>query len=159
MRAAHTHTAPVALGPGQGKSIQLGPGEHLLFRATADTSCGQYSMFELTVQPMEGPPEHVHHEHDEAYYVLEGTFDLKAGEQRITATAGTFVLVPRGTPHAYQNLASRRSRMLVLSTPGGIESYFEALVPHMWGASDLTRLAPLVEQHDVEVVGPPLGRR
>ena len=156
MRASQT--AVVALGPGQGRSIQLGPGEHLLFRATAETSGGQYSFFELTVQPMEGPPEHVHHEHDEAYYVLDGTFDMKAGERRITATAGTFVFVPRGTSHTFLNLAARRSRMLVLATPGGVEQYFEALRPHMWGPSDHDSLAALLGRHDVEIVGPPLFR-
>jgi uncharacterized RmlC-like cupin family protein len=108
---------------------------------------------------MEGPPEHVHHAHDEAYYVLDGTLAMKAGEQRITATAGTFVFVPRGTPHTFLNLATRRSRMLVLSSPGGIEAYFEALRPHMWVLGDRADLRTLPGQHDVEIVGPPLGRR
>src|SRR5688500_15040517 len=134
--SAPAGTTPVALGPGQGRSIQFGPGEHLLFRATAATTGGQFSLFEITAQPVAGPPEHVHGDHDETYYVLDGTFDVKVGERRLTATVGTCVFIPRGTAHTFRNVDPRRSRMLVLATPGGIECYFEELRPHMWTCLD-----------------------
>ena len=149
-------SAPLALGPGQGQSIQFGPCEHLLFRATAATTGGQFSLFEITAQPVTGPPEHVHSDHDQTYYVLEGTFDVKVGERRLTATVGTCVFIPRGTAHTFRNVDQRRSRMLVLATPGGIERFFEELRPHMWTRLDPHDLRPLLRKHDVEIVGPPL---
>jgi mannose-6-phosphate isomerase-like protein (cupin superfamily) len=152
-----TDVAPIILGPGQGMSIQFGPGEHFLFRATAQTTGGQFSLFEITAQPVAGPPEHVHHDHDETYLVLEGTFAVKVGERCTTACPGTFVYIPRGTPHTFQNLEPRRSRMLVMATPGGIEDYFEDLRPYMWTPSERGDLQPLLHKHHVEVVGPPLG--
>jgi mannose-6-phosphate isomerase-like protein (cupin superfamily) len=154
-----TPPVPVVLAPGQGKSIQFGPGEHFLFRATADTTGGQFSLFEITAQPVAGPPEHVHHDHDETYYVLEGTLAIKVGGRVITACPGACVFVPRGTPHTFQNLDRRRSRMLVLATPGGIERYFEELRPYMWTAPLPAELQPLMHKHHVEVVGPPLDLR
>ena len=150
---------PAALAPGQGKSIQFGPGEHFLFRATADTTGGQFSLFEITAQPVAGPPVHIHHDHDETYYVLEGTLAIKVGEQILTGCPGACVFVPRGTPHTFQNLDRRRSRMLVVATPGGIEHYFEELRPYMWTAPLPADLQPLMHKHHVEVVGPPLNLR
>jgi quercetin dioxygenase-like cupin family protein len=146
----------IVLAPSQGKSIQFGPGEHFLFRATAESTGGQFSLFDVTAQPVDGPPEHVHRDHDESYFVLEGTFAIKVGERCITACPGTYVYIPRGTPHTFQNLERRRSRMLVMATPGGIEQYFENLRPYMWTPRDTRELQPLHHKHHVEVVGPPL---
>lgn len=148
--------SPATLAAGQGKSIQFGPGEHFLFRATAASTGGQFSLFEITAQPIAGPPEHVHLDCDETYYVLEGTFAVKLGEERFMAGPGTYVFIPRGTAHTFQNTARRRSRLLVLTTPGGIEHYFEELRPYMWTSPDPSLLQPLLEKHHVRVVGPPL---
>src|SRR5688500_5370813 len=149
---------PVALGPGQGKSIQFGSSEHFLFRVTAAATGGQFSLFEITAQPVDGPPDHVHADHDQTYYVLDGTFDVKIGDRRLTAPAGTVAFIPRGTAHTFRNMEPRRSRMLVLATPGGIEECAEELCPHMW-AADGTVLRALLKKHHVEIVGPPLTRR
>ena len=147
---------PFVLGPAQGKSIQFGPGEHFLFRATAESTGGQFSLFETTAQPVSGPPEHVHHDHDETYYVLEGSFAVKVGERCVCACPGTCIFIPRGTAHTFRNLETRRSRMLVYATPGGIEHYFAELRPYMWTPQDHAELQPLYHRHHVEVVGPPL---
>ena len=43
-------------------------------------------------------PRHVHHNDDEAWYVLEGTLSVQVGDKDVQAPAGSAVLVPRGTP-------------------------------------------------------------
>jgi len=48
-----------------------------------------------------GPPPHLHHHDDEAFYVLEGQMTVTCGEQTWTAAPGSFVLLPRGIPHAF----------------------------------------------------------
>ncbi len=62
-------------------------------------------------------PRHVHHDDDEAWYVLEGTLRVQAGENEIEARAGSAVLVPRGTPHTYWNPGPARLRYLLIMTP------------------------------------------
>ena len=69
-----------------------------------------------------GPPRliaplHVHHNDDEAWYVLEGTLRVQSGETEIEARAGSGVLVPRGTPHTYWNPGPTRLRYLLIMTP------------------------------------------
>ena len=62
-------------------------------------------------------PLHVHHEDDEAWYVLEGRLGFQLGGERLEAPAGSAVLVPRGTPHAYWNAAGGRTRYVIVLTP------------------------------------------
>lgn len=68
-----------------------------------------------------GPPRwiaplHVHHSDDEAWYVLEGTLCVKAGDEEVTAHAGAGVLVPRGTAHTYWNAGPGPLRYLLCMT-------------------------------------------
>src|SRR5438094_6448711 len=50
----------------------------------------------------EGPwtVPHVHRGLEESFYVLDGTFEFTCGDRELEAPQGSFVLVPRGTPHA-----------------------------------------------------------
>jgi mannose-6-phosphate isomerase-like protein (cupin superfamily) len=60
---------------------------------------------------------HVHHDDDEAWYVLEGLLGFVRGDERIEVSAGTAVAVPRGTPHSYWNAHAEPTRYLVVMTP------------------------------------------
>jgi hypothetical protein len=42
---------------------------------------------------------------------------MRLGEGTMTATAGTFVLVPRGTVHTFKNSATTPARMLTIMSP------------------------------------------
>jgi mannose-6-phosphate isomerase-like protein (cupin superfamily) len=69
-----------------------------------------------------GPPRyiapfHVHHEDDEAWYVLEGSLCVRSGEKVIEAGPGAGVFVPRGTPHTYWNPGTGLVRYLLIMTP------------------------------------------
>jgi mannose-6-phosphate isomerase-like protein (cupin superfamily) len=46
---------------------------------------------------------HVHHEDDEAWYVLEGALGFRLGDRTVHAPAGSAVLARRGTPHSFWN--------------------------------------------------------
>ena len=66
-----------------------------------------------------GPDPHVHREHADAWYVLEGElrfwFGL-AGES-LDAAAGTLVLVPAGVIHSFANESDRTARFLNIHAP------------------------------------------
>ncbi|HVH89743.1 MAG TPA: cupin domain-containing protein [Terriglobales bacterium] len=61
-------------------------------------------------------PLHLHHQDDEAWYVLEGTLCVRVGEQEIEATPGSAVFVARGTPHSYWNPKPEPVRYLLVMT-------------------------------------------
>lgn len=61
-------------------------------------------------------PLHVHHEDDEAWYVLEGTLGFRIGDQIVEAKAGDCVLAPRGSAHTYWNPKAEPARYLLMMT-------------------------------------------
>ena len=84
---------------------------------------------------------HVHHEDDEAWYVLEGTLGFRVGDDVLTAAAGSGVLVPKGTPHSYWNAGTGEARYVLVMSPriaalvaalhsGSGESYAEIFRRH-----------------------------
>src|SRR5262249_59134702 len=50
-----------------------------------------------------GPPEHVHRQHDETFFVVSGSPTFTSGGNTITAQPRTLVAVPAGTPHTFAN--------------------------------------------------------
>lgn len=113
---------PVVLGPGEGRSYPMGP-LSAVFKADGDESEQRYSISEWWLDPhTKGPGSHSHPE-DDVFYVLAGTMSVAVGEEWVEAPAGSFVLVPGGTPHDFENRTSSRAGMLNVSAPGNFEQH------------------------------------
>ena len=76
---------------------------HLL--CYAGVICSKYSLTEFAVIPPPAPaaPIHIHHDADEAVYILEGNFQFIVNEEMIPVAAGAYIFVPKGTPHTVAN--------------------------------------------------------
>ena len=94
-------------------------------------------------------PRHLHHNDDEAWYVLEGILRVQAGENEIEAHAGSAVLVPRGTPHTYWNAGPGRLRYLLIMTPN-IFSLIQGI--HALKERTPATLQELFRKHDSELL-------
>jgi mannose-6-phosphate isomerase-like protein (cupin superfamily) len=53
------------------------------------------------VQPGAGAPLHLHNDDDEVLIVLEGTLDVRLGEERCLVEAGHTISIPAGVPHSF----------------------------------------------------------
>ena len=76
-----------------------------------------------------GPDLHVHREHTDAFYVLEGevTFALGPGADPISLPAGGFVAVPPNVVHAFANEGSADASWLNFHAPdAGFADYLRA---------------------------------
>jgi mannose-6-phosphate isomerase-like protein (cupin superfamily) len=76
-----------------------------------------------------GPDLHVHREHTDAFYVLEGdlTFAVGPGAERITVGAAGFVAVPPNVAHSFLNDSTADASWLNLHTPDtGFADYLRA---------------------------------
>jgi mannose-6-phosphate isomerase-like protein (cupin superfamily) len=62
-------------------------------------------------------PMHLHHNDDEAWYVLEGALCVRVGDKDVEASAGSAIFVPRGTPHTYWNPGPGVLRYLLVMSP------------------------------------------
>jgi mannose-6-phosphate isomerase-like protein (cupin superfamily) len=112
--------APVVLGPGEGRAFPMGR-LSAVFKADGAESAHQYSISEWWLEPhTKGPGTHQHPE-DDVFFVLGGTMHLMVGTDWVEAHAGSFVLVPGGTPHDFENRGSERAGFLNVSTPGDFE--------------------------------------
>lgn len=99
-------------------------------------------------------PWHVHHEDDEAWYVLEGRLAIRAGDEVIELSAGAAHLVPRGTPHTYWNPGAEPVRYLLVMTPTILR-----LIQSIHAATDRSpaAMAAVFAQHNSALVEPPSG--
>src|SRR3954453_3793989 len=89
------------------------------------TTGGRFGLAELTLPRGAAPPMHSHPQ-DETFYVLEGEVAMWVGDETRTCRTGATGFAPAGTPHGWR-VVSDTARMLILSTPSGIEEYFRAL--------------------------------
>jgi quercetin dioxygenase-like cupin family protein len=73
---------------------------------------------------------HIHREHTDAFYVLEGEliFEVGSEAQAITVGAGGFVAAPPGLAHAFRVADSGPSRWLTIHAPdGGFAAFMRGL--------------------------------
>lgn len=81
---------------------------------------GETSHYEYVAAPSaKGSAQHIHADHDETFYVVEGTFEFTLGEKAVVAGPGTFLRVERGQPHGFRNLGTTKGRIV-----GTFGSYF-----------------------------------
>ncbi len=146
-----THTEPRLLEPDDRPAFSiLGIDVRPLVRV-GDFG-GALTLMEQHVAPGAGTPPHSCHHEDKVFYVLEGTFDILLGQQMHRAGTGATLLVPRGTPHRFENIGMDQGRLLVLLTPGGHEDFLQNL-SHLLQHSpaDAAAFARLNHTYGVEV--------
>jgi quercetin dioxygenase-like cupin family protein len=98
----------VKLDEGQGVLLEPGPGPKL--------ERPELLMFEIQRSADDGGvAPHIHREHADAFYVLEGEMDFHVAGQTVQATAGWFVLSPAGVVHGF---GPGSARMLNFHAPG-----------------------------------------
>lgn len=116
-----TERTPVMLGPGEGRAYDMGDRLTAVFKADGAESARRYSISEWWLDPhTRGPGAHSHPE-DDVFYVLGGTISLRVGQDWIEAAAGSFVLVPGGVTHDFENRTAERAGFLNISAPGDFE--------------------------------------
>ena len=142
-QAAHT---AFVLGPGEGRSIDLGNFAMVLKAGADDTGAAEPAGF--------GPPIHVHRDASEAFYVLAGEYVifLEDGEHR--CPTGSFVYIPAGVRHGFR-VGNVPSRKLNLYTPAAMVGYFDDLSASIAaGEAEAAELDTMALRYGMEVVGP-----
>jgi len=107
-----------------GERLRFGDVE-VLVKASADTTGGAFSIFEER-DPVD-TPLHVHTNEDELFYVLEGEHVFQVGDEEHRAGPGGLVFAPRGVPHAQRRVVPRTGRVLIMTSPAGLEGFFRRL--------------------------------
>ncbi len=96
-------------------------GDEYRYLTTGEETDGRYFIMEGLVPPGGGPPPHIQTREEEGFYILEGTVTFWVDGDEIEASIGTFLHVPRGVEHNFQNRSDQPARMLIIFAPAGIE--------------------------------------
>lgn len=122
--------------------------------SSKDTS-NSLTVFEYIGNEKGGPPFHYHLKQDEIFFVVDGEYLFKVGDETYTLKTGDTIFLPRKVPHAFAQLTDKGKMFFMFQPSGKMEDFFRTL-----GA--LTK-PPTPEQgakifadHEMKVVGPPL---
>jgi quercetin dioxygenase-like cupin family protein len=141
--------------PGEGGTVE-NPLAQVAFKVRGEQTGGRVTAFETVVPPGEGPPLHSHANEDESMYVIEGEMRFKLGDELQAAPTGSFIFVPRGAPHTWQNVGDGPARMLIHFTPSGMERFFDGFA--LVVVPDLRAFERVGGEVGMDVVGPPLAQ-
>jgi mannose-6-phosphate isomerase-like protein (cupin superfamily) len=145
---------PYALGPGEGRSIDLREFAMTVKASESDTD-GLVSVLEAEEPPGFGPPIHVHNDCAEAFYVLEGEYIMTLEDREFVCAAGSFIFIPQGARHGFR-VGDIASRKLNFYFPASMIGYFDDLAAALQRDNvDDVELAKIAEAHAMEIVGPP----
>ena len=103
----------------------------------------------------------MHSDEDEFIYILESAFRVKLENELIEAAPGSFVFIPRGTAHTWQNVSDTPARFFAGVIPAAIafDEFFARYAPlsaEERGTEAFAHLA--TETKAFEVLGPPLAQ-
>jgi quercetin dioxygenase-like cupin family protein len=132
------------------------------YKAMANDTGHQFSVWESIVPPGAGTPAHTHTREDEAFYVLSGEvqIELEGAADPLRLGRGGFLFAPRNRPHAYRNIGTVPAHLLVFAIPGaGLDrmfAAFDAAGKRPGHTPSIDAIAAIAEQHGV-VIHPPAG--
>ena len=106
----------VVVRPGEG--LRVGNVEFLAL--SEDTP--RFNLSIITMAPhRHGPPPHEHAAEDDAFLILDGELVFAVAGREVVAPAGTFVLVPPGVEHTFENRTDAPARILNVHAPAGFD--------------------------------------
>jgi mannose-6-phosphate isomerase-like protein (cupin superfamily) len=154
----------VLRGPGEGRTMLVGGGDHVTYKVRSAETGGAYFCFEVTTTPGFGPPLHTH-AYRELFYVLDGSYEFTLRRddriETVVGTAGTAVAVPPEVPHTFKNAGSEPARLLFVHMPAALEEFFEEFgvpvgrpdeIPDDLEPPDFDAMPAALERNGVKVV-------
>jgi quercetin dioxygenase-like cupin family protein len=155
--------SPLWRAPGTGPTLDVLGVPHI-YKAMANDTGHQFSVWESIVPPGAGTPAHTHTREDEAFYVLSGEllFEVEGAADPLRLGPGGFLFAPRNRRHGYRNTGTVAVHLLVFAIPGaGLDRMFAAFAAAGKRTAHrpaIETIAAIAEQYGV-VIHPPAGSR
>jgi quercetin dioxygenase-like cupin family protein len=163
MSSASPAPSPVLSAEGVGEALWF-LGTLAIVRVPGEAVEDRFALIEFLLPQGASPPLHTHPQ-DETYIVLEGRMTVQAGEHIAELQAGVVMVVPGGVAHSFA-VHSETARVLVMSTPAGIERFVRdgsvpattaVLPPDGTPRPSPTDLDAVFAAHECITVGPRLA--
>ncbi len=146
-----TNATAAVVPPGKGRTFPTGRSQAHV-KIEPGHSPG-FAAFEATQEPgLPGPPQHVHRDYDEAWYIIEGRMEFALGDDTHLCPAGSVVIAPRGTAHTFHNPGPDPARMLAILTPQALQLIEELGQLAAAGPPPATAVGSLLARHETSIV-------
>jgi len=146
--------------------VRAGQAEHLdlighVLLADSSATAGALSSHRVALgRGADGAVPHRHDHSSELFYILDGAFDLLAGDSIVIARTGDLLVVPPGAAHAFAAHHDSAAEALIVATPG-IErfDYFRHVVRRRDGSEPPEVLLGLQDRFDTHFLDSPAWQR
>jgi len=148
---------PVVMQAGEGRIVNAGPMSLRIIEDGSHTS-GTHAVIEFTFPGPFAPPPHIHHQHEEVIYVLEGEIELLVRDEIVRLGPGGAFVTPIGLPHTFSNGGTGALRFLLTISPASHLAYFEAMAEAMQaarGMPDPQTMMAIMQRYGLETTRPP----
>ncbi|MFO0827920.1 MAG: cupin domain-containing protein [Phycisphaerales bacterium] len=146
--------APTFVTPSTARRLMV-LGEEIRVRLSGNDTNGALALFEQSAKPGFSVPMHVHEREDETFHVIEGSIHVTVvrGSERleIFANAGDTVFAPRGLPHTWTAIGDRAAKLIILTSPAGMEHMFADLDRLPPGPPDFAKVKEVCARYGVRV--------
>ena len=131
-------------------------GEEVTVKLGGGETKGSLSLWVEVTPPGGGPPPHYHLNEDELFLVQHGRVQFLVDGQWVEPGEGAAVYVPRGNVHAFRNAGDGPSRMWILTTPSGFETFFGRCAAEFAraGAPDMNKVVAISAEHGIHFLPP-----
>jgi quercetin dioxygenase-like cupin family protein len=120
--------SPKLVAPGDGKIVMLF-GVRFNYKVVSTDCDGTLAILEVDIPARTLVKPHSHAREDEFSLVLSGTVGVRVGDRVQEAGPGSYLVKPRGVPHAMWNATGAPAKVAEILSPGGLEGYFDELAP------------------------------
>ena len=135
-----------------------------IVKATGAATGHALGVVEMRLPAGFSPPPHIHHNEDEAFYLLSGRIEAQLGDQRIPAVQGAFLWLPRNVLHGFVVSDDGPCTILTITAPAGFEGFVAevgtpatAMALPAPSEPDIPRLIEIAARHGIEFPPPPGG--
>ena len=121
MEEAGAVRRPIVVPPEQGRVYAMGR-MRAIFKSDSEETAGRYSVSEWWLEPRTSGTGGACAPEDHVFYVIAGTLSLRVNDDWSHVPKGTYVVIPGGTPHSFENQGSVSSGFISYNSPGGFEA-------------------------------------
>lgn len=128
--------------------------DHTFVKVAAADSGGAFALMEDNLKREFSLGLHLHRQHAETFYILEGRVDFFVDGDWMTAPPGTTIHIPPGVPHALTLPDGQTGKLLMIFQPAGFDQYLAELAT--MSAEDLAdekRTEALAQRYDIVNLG------
>jgi len=136
--------------PPDGGSMLSVFGNPFQIKVSGEETHGAVAVMVATFRPGSGAVPHLHRGHDECFFVLDGTFRFRAGDEHVEVGQGGFCFAPRNAAHGFENIADTSGSLLGVIAPAGYERHFMEISALPPGKGTAEALAEIFSRYDQE---------